>query len=62
MSVNIPHESLFAILQMGLTYAVCSVVWITLAAGLYQLMREKLRHTHLLQRRPRQLLQSQQVN
>jgi hypothetical protein len=61
-SMNAPHESLFAILQIGLTYAVCAVVWITLVAGLYQLMRDKLRHIHLVQKRPRRLLHSQRVN
>jgi hypothetical protein len=60
--MNAPQETLFAILQAGLTYAVCAVVWITLMAGLYQLVRDKLRHTHLVQRRPRRLLQGQQAN
>ena len=56
------HGSLFTVLQLGLTYSVCTVVWITLMAGLYQLVRDKLRHTHLIQRRPRRLLQSHQAN
>jgi hypothetical protein len=60
--MNAPPETLFAILQASLTYAVCAVVWITLTAGLYQLVRDKLRHVHLMQRRPRRLLQSQQAH
>lgn len=56
------HGSLFTILQLGLAYSVCAVVWITLMVGLYQLVRDKLRQAHLVQRRPRHLLQRQQVN
>jgi hypothetical protein len=59
--MNAPHETLFTVLQVGLTYSVCAVVWITLMAGLYQLVRDKLHHTHLTQR-PRRLLQGQQAN
>jgi Na+-translocating ferredoxin:NAD+ oxidoreductase RnfG subunit len=59
--MNELHGSLFTILQLGLTFSVCAVVWITLMAGLYQLVRDKLHHTHLTQR-PRRLLQGQQAN
>jgi threonine/homoserine/homoserine lactone efflux protein len=60
--MNELHGSLFTILQLGLTFSVCAVVWITLMAGLYQLVRDKLRHTHLIHRRPRRLLQGHQAN
>lgn len=60
--MNDIHGSLFTILQLGLAYSVCAVVWTTLVVGLYQLVHSKLRHTHLLKKRPHQLLQSQQVN
>lgn len=60
--MNELQGSLFTILQLGLTFSVCAVVWITLMAGLYQLVRDKLHPTHLMHKRPRQLLHGQQVN
>jgi hypothetical protein len=60
--MDVIHGSLFTILQLGLTYSICAVVWITLVVGLYQLVRDKLRNAHFLQKRPRRLLQSQQIN
>ena len=56
------YESLFAFLQMSLTYLVCAVVWFTLMAGLYQLVRDKLRRTRLVQRRSRRLVQTRQIS
>jgi threonine/homoserine/homoserine lactone efflux protein len=56
------HASLLAGFQLGLTYLVCAVVWITLTAGLYQLVRNRLRRTHIAQRRAQRLVHSRQVS
>jgi uncharacterized membrane protein len=55
------HESLFTLLQLGLTYLVCAVVWLTLVAGFYQLVRDKLRWNHSTWRKLRRLAQSRQL-
>jgi hypothetical protein len=55
-------NALFTTLQHILIYSVCAVVWATLAAGLYQLVHDKLRHVHWIHKKPSRLLQGQRVN
>ena len=60
--MNALHNSLFTIFQSGITYLVCGVVWVTLTAGLYQLVRDRFYHTRRLQKRTHRLLRSQQAD
>jgi len=56
------HDSLLTVFQLGLTYVVCAVVWLTLMAGLYQVVRDKLRQVHLARQRSHRLVQSRQIS
>jgi len=40
------HNVLAATLGLAITFLVSSVVWITLLAGLYQLVRDQIRRVH----------------
>lgn len=56
------HESLLVVFRLGFTYLVCGVVWLTLMAGLYQFVRDKLRQAYRARQRSHRLVQSRQVS
>lgn len=60
MSMGNLYESSLTILEIGLTYSVCAIVWMTLLVGLCQLILFKVSQIHFMHKRPRQLLQSHQ--
>jgi hypothetical protein len=48
---NLPNF-LSVTLELIVTIAVVAVVWITVVAGLYQLVRERIRQVHVSTQRP----------
>ena len=48
---------LSTVFGLAITYLVPAVVWVTLIAGLYQLVRDEIRQIHVVPRRLRRLVQ-----
>jgi hypothetical protein len=49
------HNALATAIGMAITFLVSGVVWITLIAGLYQLVRDQIRRIHTVRPRSRAL-------
>ncbi len=56
------YELLFTIIKLGFIYSVCAVVWITLIAGLCQLIRGKIHQIRPVQKKAQQWLPSHQIS